>query len=419
MQPKRIPRPPRRPQRGAVVPVVIVSLTALLLIAGLAFDVGHLMLSKSRLQSTVDAAALAAAKAYDETANVSLASTAGLRAFGANAAAAGNRELGARYSAGSMDITIQYSTTLPPFTPAASGPYVRVVAKGFAFPAWLVQLAGIDSLSVSASAVAGPSPSVSTACNIAPVMVCGNPRAGASGFWGYQLNAPQVLKSASPGDSTVGPGNFQLLRLQGSGANVVRQELAGSYHACTAKGETVDTQPGNLTGPVAQGINTRFGEYSGSMSASDYPPDVLTTAQNPPLTADSHGRIWQGKTQITASNIDQRLYSYSKYSTDESRPSSYDNPPVTSGGIGVFNRRVLAVPVGDCGATKGGSASVPVLGLACYFLLQPVDQKGTSDYLIGQFIRECTVSGEPGPAPDSGPGPYVIQLYHDPGSGDS
>jgi hypothetical protein len=408
-----------RPQTGAVLPLVIVSMAALLIMIGLAVDVGHLMLNKSRLQNTVDAAALAAAKAYDETANTSLANVAALQAFRENSSAAGNLELGTRYNAGSIQITVQYSATLPPFTPGATGPYVRVVARGFAFPAWLVQLAGIERLSVSASAVAGPSPSVNTACNIAPVMVCGNPNAGAAGSWGYQLNAPQVLKSASPGSSDVGPGNFQLLRLDGSGANILRQQLAGGYQACMVRGAIANTQPGTLTGPVAQGINTRFGQYSGSMSPTDYPPDVLTTSQNPPLTVDNQDRIWQGSTQITAANLDQLLYSYSRYVADEANPASYDNAPITSGGIGVFHRRILAVPVGDCSATKGGATAVPVIGLACYFLLQPAIQKGSSDYLIGQFIRACEITGEPGPIPDAGPGPYVIQLYHDPGSGDS
>lgn len=406
-------------QNGAALMLIIVSLAALLVVLGLAFDGGHLMLNKSRLQATVDAAALAAAKTYDDTNNTSLATAAALQAFGLNARSAGNFELGTRYDAGSIQVTVEYSSTLPPFTPNVSGPYVRVVARGFSFPAWLVQLAGIDSLSVSASAVAGPSPSANTACNIAPVMVCGDPKAGSNGLWGYQLNAPQVLKSSSAGSSDLGPGNFQLLRLNGSGANVIRQQLAGSYQACIMHGETVDTQPGNLTGPVAQGVNTRFGEYSGSMSPTDYPPDVLTTGQTPSLTVDKQGGIWSGHTKITAQNIDQRLYSYSRYRADQANPSSYNNPPISSGGTGVFDRRVLAVPVGNCGAEKGGATSVPVLGLACYFLLQPVTQNGSDAYMIGQFIQNCDVSGEPGPAPDDGPGPYIIQLYHDPGSGDS
>ena len=49
---------------------------------------------------------------------------------------------------------------------------------------------------------------------------------------------------------------------------------------------------------------------------------------------------------------------------------------------------------------------------------EPV-QQGTNDYVIGQFIQNCDVNGTPGPAPVTGPAPHIIQLYHDPNSGDS
>lgn len=410
---------PRHRQRGTAVLIIVIALAALIAMAGLAIDIGHEMLSKTRLQTAVDAAALAAAKMYDETSSTAQATSAAISVFGANARGAGNRELGSAYSSGAVHVTVQYSSTLPPFTPAADGPYVRVTATGFSLPAWLVGVVGIDQLTVSASAVAGPSPTAATACNAAPVLVCGNRAAGAARLWGYSLNSPQVLKSASGGHSELGPGQFQLIQLGGNGANVVRENLAGSYRACMNVGDSVQPQTGNETGPTAQGLNTRFGQYSGSMSMSDYPPDVLTTAQSPALTADSDGNIWQRSTEITAGNIDRLLYSYSRYTADEGNPAAYDYQPVSAGGPGVFGRRVLAVPVGDCGGGSHGPSSVPVLGFACFFILQPVTQKGSSDYIIGQFVGNCGVNGTPGPNPGSGPGPHVIELYHDPGSGDS
>ena len=57
----------RRQQRGIVAVLVTVGLLALLAMVGLALETGHLVLNKSRLQSTVDAAALAAAKVLDQT----------------------------------------------------------------------------------------------------------------------------------------------------------------------------------------------------------------------------------------------------------------------------------------------------------------------------------------------------------------
>lgn len=411
-------------QRGVALVMIVIAMAALLLMAGLALDVGHMMLSESRLQNTADAAALAAAKTLDETASTTLATTAALQAFGLNAAASGNKELSSSYTSGTLQVTIQYSSTLPPFTPGSTtGPYVRVDATGFALPTWLVGVGGINKLTVAASAVAGPSPTINTACNVAPMLVCGNPNAGASGLWGYTLNAPQSLKSAAPGSSAVGPGNFQLIQLGGTGANIVRQNMGGDYAACSTSGNTVQTETGNEAGPVAQGLNTRFGQYSGPVSESQYPPDVITTYESPALTVDSSGNIWQGKTEITSSNINNNstpnVFSYQDYLSGEANPASYTYEPVSSGGPAVFNRRILTVPVGDCTGTANGSTTVPVIGFACFFLIQPVSQQGSSDYVVGQFVGNCDVNGNPGPNPGSGPGPYVIELYHDPGSGAS
>jgi Flp pilus assembly protein TadG len=387
---------------------VVVGLLALLLMAGLALDVGHATLNKARLQNATDAAALSAAKMLDSTRNTVLATTAALTAFGNNASASGDQELAAAYAngAGSVAVTVQYSATLPPFTPGSpTGPYVRVIVTGFTRPTWLVGLAGIREMTVTATAVAGPSPTINTACNIVPLLVCGTP--GVTNF-GYTIDQPWVLKQSAPGSpSEVGPGNFQLIQLGGSGANIVRQNMAGTYSACASMGQTVQTQPGNETGPTAQGINTRFGDYTGPLGGSEaqYPPDVITTQQSPALSVGSGGPPYP-----VVGNIS---FSYEQYETQLQAGDYNPNGP------GVVGRRILQVPVGNCSGTAGGSTAVPVIGFACFFLLQEETQQGNSSYILGEFEGNCTVNGVPGPAPTTGPGPYIIQLYHDPNSGDS
>jgi hypothetical protein len=258
------------------------------------------------------------------------------------------------------------------------------------------------------------------------MMVCGDPAGGPT--WGYTLNAPQVLKTAaSNGTSYVGPGNFQLIQLGGPGGADLRQNMAGSYSACIAGGNSVETQPGNQVGPVAQGLNTRFGEYQGPVNSTTYPPDVIIDSQSPALRAvervardPSQGYdVYQGSTRIDASNIADRLYDYDEYTEDLEDENNYDYDPVTEGGIGAFERRVLAVPVGDCSGTTSGQGSVPVLGFACFFLLQPAEHQGVNAYVYGQFVEDCSVTGTPGPNPTAGNGPDIIQLYDDPTSNDS
>lgn len=415
-----------RKQRGVVAVFVAIGLLSILLMAGLALDSGHMMLNKSRLQNTVDAAALSAAKALDQTGDSTLATAEAMLAFANNAAALGNAELATAYGGGGgggfLQVVVEYSATLPPFTPGAAGPYVRVTATGFTMPAWLIQVAGFTNKTVSASAVAGPRTLNvgSTACNIAPMMVCGDP-AQPNNLWGYTLNEPVVLKSGAPGGNWgVGPGNFQLVDF-GSGANTVRQNMAGSYESCIAGGSTIQTQPGSEVGPVSQGLNTRFGQYNGPMNGTQaqYPPDVIVDGQSPQVTAQQNANgtysVRQGGTVITNQNIDQ-LYNYQDYIADLAHPERYDYQPTNDGGIGAFDRRVVAVPVGNCSTTVNGSGSVPLLGFACFFLLQPVSPGGGTSFVFGQFVQGCEVAGTPGSNPIAGSGPNIIQLYHTPNS---
>jgi Flp pilus assembly protein TadG len=414
-----------RSQRGVALLFIIAGLAALLMMAALALDVGHTTLNKTYLQNATDAAALAAAKQLDNTGSTAAATAEALLAFGSNATGSGYPELATAYAGGNgtIAVTVQFSSTLPPFTPgSATGPYVRVIATGFTRPTWFARVGGINQTTVAASAVSGPSPTISTACDIVPMMVCAADPTNANGLYGYTLNAPAVLKQAAPGGNTqVGPGNFQLIQLGGSGASVVRQNLAGGFGGCASIGDTITTQPGNEAGPTAQGLDTRFGVYQGGgVNSAQYPPDVRVKGQTPTLTVVDNGTtqtIYEGATQVTSANIDTVLYSYSHYTADL-KSGTYDYPP-PPGGIGAFGRRIISVPVGDCSSPTAGHGSLPLIGFACYFLLDQPNQQGNNDYVMGQFIGKCDVSGVPGPAPASGPAPYLIQLYHDPASGDS
>ncbi len=402
-------------QRGAVLVLVMIGMVALLAMVGLAIDMGHLGLNKSRLQSTVDAAALAAAKVLDQAGSQAQATEAAMDVFGLNAQE--HPELNAVMNDG-LNIVIQYSNTVNPFV-AGTVPanYVRVAATEFSMWVGLTSLVGVDDISTAASAVAGPSPTIDNACNIAPMLVCGDPAAEAP-YYGYQPDVLSVLKLASGNNpGTVGPGNFQLLRIDGPGGNLVRQNMAGAYTGCLEDDEMVETQTGNVTGPVTQGLNTRFGEYSGGgLSADDYPPDVITTAPNPTLDYnDTTKTITQGGQAVTdGGQID---FNYQKY-IQRLISERYDNAPAPSGNA-VPLRRELTIPIVDCTGTNNGNSHLPVLSFGCYFLLQPAVQKGNDNYVYGQFVKECQTGGVPGPDPNNAPGPHIIQLYNDTGSADS
>ena len=285
----------RHKQKGVVGILVVVGLVALLAMAGLALDSGHAMLNKTRLQNAVDAAALSGAKELDLTGgDVFLARAAVEATFAANGTSVGNNEMGAAYADGTIQLEIQFSKTLDPFVPGtAPAEYVRVRARNFRMTEWFSVVVGATGKMVAATAVAGPSPTINTACNLAPMMVCGAPEKteeepnGGPPFFGYAEGEPDILKTSVNDTDNVGPGNFQLIRLGADvGGKDLRLSLAGRFSGCATTGKTVETEPGNKVEPVATGINTRFGNYGGSLNSipnaeSLYPSDVITKQTSP------------------------------------------------------------------------------------------------------------------------------------------
>jgi Flp pilus assembly protein TadG len=409
-------------QRGVVAVLVAIGALALLAMVGLALDTGHAMLNKSRLQNTVDASALAAAKVLDSTGSEVEADTAARDIFDLNAAS--QPELSRAMS--SADLTIQFSNTLNPWAPGTTpANYVRVIADDFTMWTSFTSLVGITETRMAASAVAGPSAPVgmtegNDACDLAPMLVCADPAAGAEGHWGYSGDNVSVLKLAGGDESAVGPGNFHLVRLGAPGANIVRTNLAGSYEQCLDPGENVETEPGVENGPVAQGLNTRFGQYAGGMSSSTYPPDTVTTATSPRLSLADDGSVTLQNGDVVNS-INDVSFNFDDYSERQAN-GQFDFPD------GVPLRRILAVPFVDCSGVNQGQSSLPLVGLGCFFLLQPLQQGGPAgggndSNVFAQFIGDCGAGGTPGPDPNPNPtentGIYKIVLHNDPLSPDS
>lgn len=446
---KRRQLPGLRRQGGIIAVLTAISLLAILGMAGLALDGGHTMISKTRLQNVADAAALSSAKTLMMTQNDVV--EAEVEAFAMFADAAndlGHNEINDSYVNGQLDVTVEFSKALIPFTPGTTpANYVRVTATDFAMPTTLMQVMGVNSIDVAVSAVAGPSVSLGKTCNIAPLMVCADPSSiDGSGnliddFAGYEAGKVTVLKSGSA-NQAMEKGNFQLIRLEDAqGGDDIREALAGTYSGCieTEAEAPIETEPGNTVGAVRQGLNTRFGEYQGPMGqggAEAYPPDTITTQSVGEFTYED--AIIDGE-EVKAVYYDGDLVQYAEVTNWES-PQGYsttyyaphvggidgDGNIVDDGGIfdfedyrqapesttGVSGRRVIAMPVGQCGSETGQS-QLPYLTSLCFFMLQSVSN-GPDPDIFGQFIPYgCPVTGVAGPEPVDKPGPYVIQLYKD------
>jgi Flp pilus assembly protein TadG len=414
----------RNRQFGVAMPLVVIAMVAMLAIAGLALDSSHAFVNKTRLQNTVDAAALAAAKVYDQTTDTTASTIAANSVFGLNTDGNGNFEVDNSYDGGDITVTVQYSVTLNPFVSSGIGPYVRVIATGFNIATGLSAVVGITDIDIDASAVAGPSPAIDSACNIAPLVVCANSMD--EDYFGFDQDDLMVLKP-SPGDhNDVGPGNYKLLRLDCPGGDCVRNNMAGSYRACATTDQTIDTEPGVTAGPTSQGFNTRFGVYNGPISPDDYPPDVVTHEPPNSLRLDTfvdpvsgEDVIYRGNDQTDVVSTAGHIagYDYSDYVSRTMNTGLHDNPTWGSP-AGVEWRRIMAMPVADCSGDDTGQSTLDVKGFACYFMLQQIGG-GTDKNIFGQFVEGCLAGGSAGPTPGAGPGPYLIQLYKDPDSGDS
>jgi len=445
-------------QRGIVVPIVAIGLLAILAVAGLALDGSHALGNKTRMQNTVDAAALAAAKVLTLTEKTSEATIAAHRLFSINANGAGNHEL----NEADITVTVQFSTTVNPFVPGSpDGPFVRVRATGFDTQTTLSRVLGINEIPTPATAVAGPSGPLgsgegATVCDVAPIAVCnahtgaGKP-AEADPPFGFVTDDLTVLKPGPSDHDAIGPGNYKLLDYpcaKGIG-NCLSHNLAGGAVSCETVGKEASTKPGESSGPTSQGFNTRFGIYRpGNMSSDKYPPDRVTTEQgNDVLRAcaddnsvehiylvaesdsdnqfcekdedgnkyDPAADFWKDREVFTA---DQINYSYdNSYASD-----SIGGPEDFEAGTEA-NRRILALPVVDCQGDQNGKSELKVLGVACLFMLQSLPgptQAGGQGKIIGQFIDGCEVNATPGEDPPAtSPFLYKIQLYKDSDSRDS
>ncbi len=407
--------PSARRQRGVTVVLVAVAILALIAIAGLAIDTAHVLLNKARLQSALDAAALAGAKALDQTGGNTTAATAAADAvFALNVASYPELQSAV---AGGLGLTTQYSATLIPFSPGtAPAKFVRAAITGFQTSMTFSSVLGINLVNVGGTAVAGPSAPLSTVCNIIPILACGNPKAS-SPLWGYTVGEVLGL-SQVPGhvnsSTSLGPGNYNLLAIGGSGGSIVRTNFAGGYSACAKLGDSLPTETGVAAGPVAQGVNTRFNLYAAGLTPAQYPPDVINSpAHQTALTGTTALGLYENGTLITQAS--QLSFNWAQYDTLENA-GPYDTQPLPTG-TGEFRRREVAVPIGDCAVQANGRSQVPVLGFACMFLLQSLPNNGKQN-LYAEVLGGCDAHGTPSGG-GGNHGPHVIELYKSAGSPDS
>jgi Flp pilus assembly protein TadG len=370
---------PKSNQQGFVLVIVAIGAVVMIGMAGIALDFAHAATNRARLQNSLDAAALAAARVLSVNSNQIDAETAGRQIFRNNIQSAENNQL-VIAGASDNDLIIEFSNTVKPFVVDATATnFVRIrMQSDISFDTWFLTVFGQNDLSLRSSAVAGVSPVLGSSCNLAPFVVCGDETME---NYGYPYGSTATIKLDNNA-SNIGVGNFLLSRLypEDHGGGDLRRNMAGDSATCLGLGDTIETEPGNSVGPVSQGLNTRFGDYYGPVSADDYPPD-----------------------KVVAEFID-----YADYQ-DRYEESEWDYVN------GQSNRRVISIPIADCSVPNPGQSTLSTYPTPlCVFLTQRAGSTGNTQIITAEVIDGCVLQGIPGPAPVFGPGNTTIQLYGDP-----
>lgn len=290
----------RHLEHGAILPFWGVSLTVLLGMVALSFDLGRIGITQTELQSFADSVALAAAGELDGQDDAIARATAAASAMITDRQTFGD---GGHMLSGSSDYTLTFLSTLPaadfdtvtgldvaiPSTAETTDPadaiYVEVEVAArtvsLSFAGAFAALTGTSTIAnvVSARAVAG---FTSYACDVTPLMFCAPSGWSADDHIGSMI----MLRSGGSGEGAWAAGDFGfvdpskvLTDSEGpcaglSGGNLDRCLLgaAGPITQCFSY-RGIDIEPGQKVGNYEAALNTRFDLYRATMNSAKSDPD--------------------------------------------------------------------------------------------------------------------------------------------------
>ncbi len=418
-----------RPQRGAVIVTVALTLLFLLGFMGIALDFGRLFIVKTELQTAMDSCALAAAHELDGNATaITRAYSAGRTAGNLNRVNMQSVNWSGQGQLIDAEITFKdvgYAVT----TVSANARYAQCQHTQPAIQMWLLKSMGAFSgntttYPATGSVVALAVATRGSAQSTCPLPVALHPKSAtagpnygfAPGEWVTLLNE----QNASPG-GTIGWANLDN-ETPGGGANSLRNQLNGF---CGVQvGDPL--QPVEVPGTIAalvEAWNSRFGIYKNTDSPAEplKNPDFTGysyTATNWPDQLNAYGGPAPGAVAPTAENYIAKSAAFASCAdSGRVRGGQPNCQSISNLSLNSFqklattgehqqygrNRRIVTVPVVDAGSL--------VLDYACMLILQPLTIPGSNIKL--EFIGNASVVGSPCTAsglPGGAAGPLVPVL---------
>jgi Flp pilus assembly protein TadG len=386
----------RSRQRGAVAIIVGLMLAVLVGFIGLAVDGGHLYLTKTELQNSADACALAAS--YELTGSPAIPAAAFPRAEAAGRTI--GRQNKVDFQASGItdgDMVVAFSTSLAAggswvgagaASPASK--YVRCTLTRGGIAPYFMGLLGFGAQTVSSLATASLVPAQSN-CGI-PLGVCrvGGATVGSTPPFG--LSAGQWVS----GRFKDGGGSWNWIDFSPpSGGESELSGLLKGNGLCSLDVTNPVGEPGNMGNAAAKAWNTRFGLYqSGSDSVTSAPPDFTGYAYT---TVN-----WPSGSNALADFISRRG-THASYGANVAAGNALTglaisnayNPTTTVAQLTTYgaDRRLVVSPIIDCPSLSSGSHTTAILGWACVLMLAPIDSPNSTVSM--EFVGLSSAPGSP------------------------
>jgi hypothetical protein len=428
---KRALKVPSR-QQGAVLILVGISLAVLVGFLGIVVDLGRLFVTKTELQSSMDACALAAAAELNPGVNppdmqsITRAVSAGITAGTRNKV--GFQSAAATITAADIYFSDRLSDNSPTFpfgyvqsalADPATARYVLCARSEGGIATWFMQVLesflGLASTpnTVGAWATATLQPA-QLSCAI-PLGVCNLAGTATDPFAGMTVG--QWFGSKTPTPQPPGTGSFDWIDFspdQGGGANELADLLTGSGQCNVPAAGTPVGQQGNIES-LDKAWNTRFGLYKGADNSMTATPDYTGYGYTP-LSWTSMSNAFGG-TSGGEPNFQAARGSYSLYQGTPGQ--GYQSTTSTDLASHGADRRLVTAPVVNCAAWAGTNPqSIPVLGYACMLMLHPMTHISDPMYSEQVWLEYRGPSNDPtSPCNTSGmaggtAGPLVPVLVH-------
>jgi Putative Flp pilus-assembly TadE/G-like len=421
-------------QKGAVLVLVGISLAVLIGFLGIVIDLGRLFVTKTELQSAMDACALAASAELRPGVNppdpqaiaraVSAGITAGTRnSFGFQQTQVPITGADIYFS----DRLSDNSTTFPFGYVASAGAnpstarYALCARSQGGIASWFMQvLQGFLGQPATPSVVGAWATATQMSAQVScalPIGLCklpaGTPADPFAGMTVGQWLTSKLSQSAT--------GSFDWVDFTppGGGASELANIIKGTGQCNLPPTGTPVGEQGNITS-LDFAWNTRFGIYHGSETATSAPPDFTGYAYTPtnwPTKFDAFG----GTSSSGVPNFQTARGSNMAYQGGAGislQGGGWNNS--TSGDLATkgADRRLVTVPVVDCTHWAASNPQqVPVLGYACVLMLHPMQwlDAGGSEEVWLEFrgasndpSSPCNTSGLAGGTI----GPMVPVLVH-------